>query len=80
MFFLQDKIDAEVKTLLALKAEFKSTYGKDWKPGMEILYEASSGGNFGDLNNRIMAQGDIVRKLKSEKATKVMKIQNGNFG
>lgn len=80
MFHSQDKVDPEIKTLLALKAEFKSASGKDWKPGMEIPSKApapspaSSGGNMGELNNKIVAQGDVVRKLKSEKATKVTRI------
>jgi hypothetical protein len=29
-------LTAEVNTLLALKAEFKTAFGSDWKPGMDL--------------------------------------------
>ena len=32
MYVLQADIDAAVKALLVLKAEYKSATGKDWKP------------------------------------------------
>ena len=41
MYFLQAEIDAAVKILLSLKAEYKSASGKDWKP-------APSGGKKGE--------------------------------
>lgn len=72
------KIDAEVKTLLALKAEFKSSSGKDWAPGISVKSEPvnakieklSSRGSASDLKERITKQGDLIRDLKSQKAEK----------
>eukprot|EP00092_Neocalanus_flemingeri_P024203 GFUD01026250.1.p1 GENE.GFUD01026250.1~~GFUD01026250.1.p1 ORF type:complete len:741 (-),score=338.37 GFUD01026250.1:91-2313(-) len=65
----KDVIDPEVKRLLALKAEFKSATGLDWKPGMEIPGAASD--SSGDvIEGKIKAQGDKVRDLKSAKADK----------
>lgn len=72
-------IDAEVKILLALKAEFKSATGEDWKPdskptGVPATLAATPAASAtlpnSDLNTRITEQGDKVRKLKGEKATK----------
>ena len=75
----KDVIEPEVKTLLALKAEFKTATGQDWKPGMTVPEtggKASSpapapgSSSPGDINTAIGAQGDIVRKLKADKAAK----------
>lgn len=69
-------IDAEVKSLLALKAEFKKLTGNEWKP--------SASGNSSDAStptirtelgaeqqsDKIVKQGDKIRKLKSDKANK----------
>ena len=62
--------------LLALKADFKSKVGKDWKPGMTLPSEASSapagdGNKVSELNDSITSQGNKVRELKSAKADKV---------
>merc|ERR1712106_911663 len=60
-----------VKKLLALKAEFKTATGLDWKPGMTIAKSAApAGGSAEALNAATAAQGDLVRKLKTEKAAK----------
>jgi len=65
------EIDEAVKKLLALKAEFKAATGSDWKPGAAPVPAASSSSsNAGDLNTSVAAQGDLVRKLKAEKAAK----------
>ena len=72
-------IDAAVASLLSLKAQYKEATGKDWKPG---CHKPSSkepspkpeGGLTGDaaqLNDDIIAQGNKVRTLKTEKADKV---------
>ena len=74
----KDVIEPEVKTLLALKADFKAATGQDWKPGMTVPEAgkasspapASGSSSPGDLNTAIGAQGDIVRKLKADKAAK----------
>ncbi|XP_044729967.1 bifunctional glutamate/proline--tRNA ligase isoform X2 [Chrysoperla carnea] len=76
-------IDAAVKTLLALKAEFKTITGIDWKPGCEVPKSVPSGDNKSaenvssganksaeKVNADIVNQGDVVRKLKSDKAPK----------
>ena len=67
-------IDEAVKKLLALKAEFKAATGSDWKPGATpakvAAPAAGAGGSAGDVNNAIVAQGDLVRKLKADKASK----------
>ena len=73
----QPEIDAAVKQLLALKAEYKAATGNDWKPGQTAPAKAASAAttnqsdSAADLNNKITEQGDLVRKLKSEKAAKV---------
>ena len=81
----------EVKTLLSLKAEFKSVTSMDWKPGMTVSTATppapapapAPSGQVADLNAKIAAQGDKVRDLKTKKATKVIErfeiwsLQNG---
>ncbi|KAJ8925847.1 hypothetical protein NQ315_009699 [Exocentrus adspersus] len=67
----KDEIDKAVKVLLALKADYKKLTNTDWKPGCTPP-SAQNGpvGSTDDLNAQITAQGDTVRKLKSEKAEK----------
>ena len=73
-----------MKALLALKAEYKSATGKDWKPGVhvagskpagdsnkEVKQESNKNQVVDDLNNKITAQGNKIRDLKSSKAPKV---------
>jgi bifunctional glutamyl/prolyl-tRNA synthetase len=75
----QDQVDAAVKALLALKAEYKAATGKDWKPGAApaaapVQAKAaapSSAASAADINAQITEQGNKVRDLKSQKATKV---------
>jgi len=73
------EIDEAVKKLLALKAEFKAATGLDWKPGMSQTKTPApspapapvqTGGSAEALNAAVAAQGDLVRKMKSEKASK----------
>ncbi|KAJ8309483.1 hypothetical protein KUTeg_014357 [Tegillarca granosa] len=75
----KDEIDAAVKVLLALKADYKNVTGKDWKPdsgsgpkkgGPQSPAKPTSSGNVDDLNNKIVDQGNKVRDLKSKKADK----------
>merc|ERR1711915_697822 len=73
-------IDEAVKILLALKSEYKEATGKDWKPPTEIKAATPKAkattppkelsGPAAEIDNAIKAQGDAVRKLKSEKADK----------
>merc|ERR1711915_1043855 len=70
------EVDEAVKKLLALKAEFKTATGSDWKPGASSAPATAtstvpvSGSDLNALNSAIVSQGDIVRKLKADKASK----------
>ena len=65
-------IDSEVKTLLALKTDFKLLTGEDWQPGLKPSQPNSESVKSleDELNSKITEQGDKVRKLKSSKAAK----------
>ncbi|CAD6992192.1 unnamed protein product [Ceratitis capitata] len=71
-------VEAEVKILLSLKAEYKKLTGSDWKPGAitpaivkkEISPEQPSPRIVSDLLTKISSQGDKVRQLKNTKAEK----------
>lgn len=65
----KDTIDAEVKTLLSLKSEYKSATGQDWKPGC-VVPDATTNNNSSELNEQIRKQGDLVRDLKAKKTGK----------
>lgn len=64
----------QVQTLLALKAEFKKVTGTDWTPNtkpVSTAIETSAGSdNINSVLEKIAAQGDKIRQLKSEKADK----------
>ncbi|XP_075719467.1 bifunctional glutamate/proline--tRNA ligase isoform X6 [Rhinoderma darwinii] len=71
------EIDAAVKGLLSLKAEYKQTTGQDYKPGNAPAQSASAcpvaatnGGDAKAAHDRVSEQGEVVRKLKAEKAPK----------
>uniref|UniRef100_A0AAQ5XWF2 Bifunctional glutamate/proline--tRNA ligase n=1 Tax=Amphiprion ocellaris TaxID=80972 RepID=A0AAQ5XWF2_AMPOC len=78
----KDQIDAAVKQLLALKAEYKQQTGQDYKPGLQApaspattpastaSAKSSSSPQAQDLFSQVAQQGELVRKLKSEKAPK----------
>lgn len=74
---MQDQVDAAVKRLLALKAEYKQVTGQEYKAGAApaqkatVAVESSSAPAAADLYQKVAAQGDLVRKLKAEKAPKV---------
>ena len=75
----QDQVDAAVKLLLALKAEYKQATGQDYKPGAALtsapapksapVQTAPAAGL--DIYERVSQQGELVRKLKAEKVSKV---------
>jgi bifunctional glutamyl/prolyl-tRNA synthetase len=67
----QDTIDIEVKKLLALKVDFKSATGIDWKPGVYASSTTGPAPNVETLSARIAQQGDRVRELNTQKASKV---------
>uniref|UniRef100_A0A8C2DY68 Bifunctional glutamate/proline--tRNA ligase n=1 Tax=Cyprinus carpio TaxID=7962 RepID=A0A8C2DY68_CYPCA len=81
------KIDAAVKQLLALKAEYKQVTGQEYKPGAPPAGASpsapaqpaaattpavsdSSDSSPKAIYDRVSQQGDLVRKLKTEKAPK----------
>lgn len=82
----QDQVDAAVKQLLALKAEYKQITGQEYKPGAAPAQKtaapapvqnspspAPAAGAATGLYERVAQQGELVRKLKTEKAPKVGK-------
>ncbi|XP_023586636.1 LOW QUALITY PROTEIN: bifunctional glutamate/proline--tRNA ligase [Trichechus manatus latirostris] len=80
---MKEVIDEAVKQLLALKAEYKEKTGQEYKPGnppaaavqnvssksSESLLDSKS------LHDEVAAQGEVVRKLKAEKAPKVRMLE-----
>uniref|UniRef100_A0A8C3A5D3 Bifunctional glutamate/proline--tRNA ligase n=1 Tax=Cyclopterus lumpus TaxID=8103 RepID=A0A8C3A5D3_CYCLU len=81
----KDQVDAAVKQLLALKAEYKQQTGQDYKPGAAPVQKAqapvqkaqdpvqnspSSAPAATGLYEKVSEQGEVVRKLKVEKASK----------
>ncbi|RXN10458.1 bifunctional glutamate proline--tRNA ligase isoform X3 [Labeo rohita] len=69
----KEQVDAEVKQLLALKAEFKQLTGQDYKPGMAPPTASpphSSDSSPAAIYGQVSEQGEVVRKLKAEKAPK----------
>ncbi len=68
-------VDAAVKLLLELKADYKKATGQDWKPGAapkqaDPPKPAQQSSNASEINEKIVTQGDLVRNLKSKKADK----------
>ncbi|KAL1373620.1 hypothetical protein pipiens_018566 [Culex pipiens pipiens] len=70
------EVEAAVKVLLDLKAQYKAATGKDWKPepaaapAVVKKEAAPSAGAGAEINEKIAKQGDAVRDLKSKKAAK----------
>ena len=84
MCIFQPEIDAEVKVLLQLKAEYKSLTGSDWKPAPaagaipkkqdpEPVQATSMADSpaVAELKGKIDKQGGKVRELKEAKGAKV---------
>ncbi|RXM28763.1 Bifunctional glutamate/proline--tRNA ligase [Acipenser ruthenus] len=68
----KDQIDTAVKQLLALKVEFKQKTGLDYKPGMAPPSSSTASSNPASScpYETVAQQGELVRKLKAEKAPK----------
>ncbi|KFW01560.1 Bifunctional glutamate/proline--tRNA ligase, partial [Fulmarus glacialis] len=76
----KEDIDKAVKQLLALKAEYKEKMGQEYKPGNPpvSVTEQSVSSKLGTsctldskaLYDKVAEQGEVVRKLKAEKAPK----------
>uniref|UniRef100_A0A673BPB4 Bifunctional glutamate/proline--tRNA ligase n=1 Tax=Sphaeramia orbicularis TaxID=375764 RepID=A0A673BPB4_9TELE len=75
----KEEVDAAVKQLLALKAEYKQQTGQEYKPGQapaspaqtQPSTQSSLSPEAQGLFSQVAQQGELVRKLKSEKAPKV---------
>ncbi|KAK2086639.1 Bifunctional glutamate/proline--tRNA ligase [Saguinus oedipus] len=82
----KEDTDAAVKQLLSLKAECKEKTGQEYKPGnppAEIGQKISSNSSASILESKslydeVAAQGEVVRKLKAEKAPKVSMLDKVN--
>lgn len=82
-FLFQDEIGAAVEVLLSLKAEYKQQTGQEYKPGNPPVVfvppqsspvstlPSPSPVDSKALYSKVAEQGEVVRKLKSEKASKV---------
>ncbi|XP_036984222.2 bifunctional glutamate/proline--tRNA ligase isoform X1 [Artibeus jamaicensis] len=74
----KEDIDTAVKQLLALKAEYKEKTGQEYKPGSPPAVTGqnvsskspASTADSKSLYDEVAAQGEVVRKLKAEKAPK----------
>ncbi|XP_007481476.1 bifunctional glutamate/proline--tRNA ligase [Monodelphis domestica] len=74
----KEDVDVAVKQLLALKAEYKELTGLEYKPGnppTAVQKDSSVLENSPILDNKslydqVAAQGEVVRQLKAEKASK----------
>uniref|UniRef100_A0A674BUW0 Glutamyl-prolyl-tRNA synthetase 1 n=1 Tax=Salmo trutta TaxID=8032 RepID=A0A674BUW0_SALTR len=77
----KDQVDTAVKQLLSLKAEYKQATGQDYKPGVAPAVSPApvqaspapqdqSGSSPQALFTQVVQKGELVRKLKSEKAPK----------
>ena len=67
----QDEIDAAVKILLSLKADYKSASGREWYPNKRPV-EAKSPLDY-EFYDKVTEQWNKVKDLKAQKATKVTK-------
>ncbi len=74
----KEEVTKEVGVLLALKTEFKTLTGQEWKPSATPAPAAASApapvasaSPSSDLDARITKQGELVRDLKAKKASKV---------
>uniref|UniRef100_A0A3Q2NNV5 Bifunctional glutamate/proline--tRNA ligase n=1 Tax=Fundulus heteroclitus TaxID=8078 RepID=A0A3Q2NNV5_FUNHE len=78
----KDQVDGAVKQLLALKAEYKQQTGQEYKPGLQSPTSpaqnpartapapSSTSPQAQELHSQVAQQGELVRKLKTEKAAK----------
>uniref|UniRef100_A0A8B9STE4 Bifunctional glutamate/proline--tRNA ligase n=1 Tax=Anas platyrhynchos TaxID=8839 RepID=A0A8B9STE4_ANAPL len=78
----KDQIGAAVDVLLSLKAEYKQQTGQEYKPGSPpVVFDPAQSSPVStlpppcpvdskSLYSKVAEQGEVVRKLKSEKASK----------
>ena len=80
----KEQVNAKVSELLKLKTSFKDKSGVEWKPDIQVptVTKASSSAaaapvaDAGKLDKAVREQGDKVRQLKSEKASKEVVQEN----
>ena len=65
-----------MKVLLGLKADYKNVTGQEWKPGVPpttaaALTVTGTDNTATDLADQITTQGNKLRELKANKASKV---------
>ncbi|KAG0418197.1 hypothetical protein HPB47_005035 [Ixodes persulcatus] len=65
-------IDGSVAVLLKLKGEFKKLTGKDWQPSSAppTKSQGAAPSSSADLDAKIQAQGEKIRKMKADKVAK----------
>ena len=77
LFFLllwQAEVDAAVKILLELKAEYKKVSGKDWKPGQTPAAAPVKDANKASaLAQQLQESNTKLNQLKADSADKVSK-------
>nr|XP_033793348.1 bifunctional glutamate/proline--tRNA ligase isoform X2 [Geotrypetes seraphini] len=79
----KEQVDAAVKTLLSLKVEYKQATGQEYKPKSPSVAQSSSSSSASPVSHtcrgavdsnalydKVAEQGEVVRRLKSEKAPK----------
>lgn len=68
----KSSIDDSVAVLLKLKGEFKKLTGKDWQPSSAPPSKSSGAAPLPstDLDVKIKAQGEKIRKMKADKVSK----------
>lgn len=72
-------MEAEVKTLLGLKDEYKKLTGKDWKPGgtqsaCEPKPQAKNKPDAGEISRRLAELDCNLKQLRADSADKVSDI------
>ena len=68
---VQASIDAEVKVLLALKSEYKSVTGAEWKPGAAPAGKEADANKASTVAAQLQESNVKVQELKATKADKV---------
>ncbi|XP_076754438.1 glutamyl-prolyl-tRNA synthetase [Xylocopa sonorina] len=69
-------IDAEIKTLLALKADYKKVSGVEWKPGMVLNKPSPPTSNGNKLLDDITQQENKVKQLQLKVKEEMQRLSN----
>ncbi|XP_014470889.1 PREDICTED: bifunctional glutamate/proline--tRNA ligase [Dinoponera quadriceps] len=68
-------VDVEVKALLALKAEYKTSTGEDWKPGVVSKTPKAESNDAVELSEEIAQQRNKVAELQKQLDEELKKLQ-----